>query len=139
DVVGNVMGGVAGAPVKGAEVLLGSGPVRKVPEVSRNLTPSQKFKILDKEIDLAEMAGKELPQSKYDELSELLRQKWMDEQGFNVDAYHGTVEFKGDKVLMGDELFKDAKLKGQFYSAKDPKLAEDYTHPPLSHTDISEI
>jgi hypothetical protein len=33
DVAGNVMGGVAGAPVKGAEVLLGSGAVRKVPEI----------------------------------------------------------------------------------------------------------
>ena len=30
DIFGNIMGGVAGAPVKGAEVLLGSGPVRKV-------------------------------------------------------------------------------------------------------------
>ena len=32
DIFGNMLGGVAGAPVKGAEVLLGSGPVRKVPE-----------------------------------------------------------------------------------------------------------
>ena len=153
DIAGNIMGNVGGLAggriaVKPGEMVLGSGAIKK----GTKLTPvegnpftvdaleKQRFNNLNKEIDAAEMAGKELPQSKYDELSELLRQKWMNEQGFNVDAYHGTVgEFKGDKVLMGDEIFREPDLKGQFYSAKDPKLAEDYTHPSLSYTQISDM
>lgn len=43
DIFGNLMGGVVGAPVKGAEVLLGSGPVRKV--VSAVETEAPKFKM----------------------------------------------------------------------------------------------
>lgn len=49
DIFGNMMGGVAGAPVKGAEVLLGSGPVRKVVEEAVSSGPF--FSALERAVD----------------------------------------------------------------------------------------
>ena len=85
-----------------------------------------RVKILGDKIDAFEKQGikdgiTKAPSELYNQFNEALRNKWMKDQGFNTDAYHGTGYFKGDALKI-----RPGKPYTEFYSSADAKVASRY-------------